>query len=190
MILAIFLFFFLILSAISLLYFLWMIDIIFGEEDCKTSQEAIKQIGDILIEHHRQNGLLYDLGSCRGDFVFGISRVCPNLRVVGLDKSWLRICFSRLFSFFFKRKNFPKFLKADIFKTDISAADVVFVYLPRPLLPALEAKLQKELKPRAMVVTYRVNFPTWSSSQVYRTDLRLRDKNNIFVYKKAVDNNI
>ena len=181
--LIIFIIFILIILAIVVLSSLWIIDTLLGEEDFLTSKEAIQRISQIIVEHNCQNGLLYDLGSCRGAFVFGILNVCPNLRVVGIDKSSLRTWFAKLLSLFHKNKNSPQFLKANIFETDVSRIDLAFVYLPRPLLPALEIKLQKELKPGALVITYRINLPNWQPIHVSLGDLS-RDRNNIFIYQK------
>ncbi len=161
-----------------------MMDALLSEPDFETSQEAIAQIGKIIMAHKLQNSLLYDLGSCRGGFAFRIQSVCPGLRVVGVDKSRVKIGLARLRNFFHKNKNAPSFLKEDIFDTDVSKVDAVFMYLPRPLLPALEAKLQKELKPGSLAITYRVNFPTWQPIQVFETDLQRRERNKIFVYQK------
>lgn len=162
-----------------------MYDFLFGEADFETSQEAVEQIGKIIRSHNFQNGLLYDLGSCRGGFAFRIQSVCPGLEVVGVDKSRMKIWFSRLRGLFHKNQNSPRFLEADIFDTEVSGIDAAFAYLPRPLLPALEAKLQKELKPGSLAITYRVNFPTWQPIEVFMTDLQERERNKIFVYQKT-----
>jgi hypothetical protein len=153
-------------------------------EDFITSNEAVQRIGSIIIARDYHRGLLYDLGSCRGTFVFGILDVCPDLRVVGIDKSRLRTWCARLLSIFHNNRNHPTFLKADIFETDVSRIDVAFAYLPRPLMPALETKLQRELKPGSLLITYRVHLPSWQPSQVFQTDVHRPERNNIFVYQK------
>ena len=162
-----------------------MMDILFDEPDFETSQEAIGQIGKIIATHNLQNSRLYDLGSCRGGFVFGIKNICPGLQVVGIDKSRMKIWLARLRSLYHRNQNPPKFLKADIFDVDVSKVDLAFVYLPRPLLPALESKLQSDLKPGSLAITYRVSFPTWQPIQVFVTDLQSQERNKIFVYQKV-----
>ncbi|MBI2356153.1 MAG: hypothetical protein HYV13_03035 [Candidatus Doudnabacteria bacterium] len=159
-------------------------DALFGDADFETSKEATALIGKIIAAHNLQNSLLYDLGSCWGGFVFGIQTACPGLQIVGVDKSRIKTWLARLRSLYHRNQNFPRFLKADIFDVDVSKIDLAFVYLPRPLLPALEAKLQKDLKPGSLAITYRVNFPTWRPTQIFVTDLKRRERNNIFIYKK------
>lgn len=157
---------------------------LFGDIDFETSQEAIQQIAKIITARNFQNGLLYDLGSCRGGFIFKIMKVCPDLRAVGVDKSRVKTGLARLRILYHKNQNPPKFLRADIFDVDVSKIDLAFAYLPRPLLPALEAKLRKDLKSGSLAITYRVNFPTWQPTEVFITDLHSQERNKIFVYQK------
>jgi hypothetical protein len=167
------------------IYILWINSLIFSGEDFETSQEAIKEIAKIITARGLQNGFLYDLGSCRGGFVFKILNTSPDLRVVGIDNSRLKNGVARFFAIFRKYKNSPKFTTADIFKANFSAIDMAFIFLPRALLLNLETKLQKELKPGALVITYRVNLPNWRPDQIVLTDLKKREQNNIFVYLKT-----
>jgi len=145
--------------------------LLFGGEDFETSREATEQIGRIISDHHLDRGLLYDLGSCRGDFALNLNRACPSLRIVGIDYSLVRTWFARLWSVGI---NALTFLKADLFDVDVSAADICFIYLPRPMMPSIEAKLQREMKPGSLVITYRVFLPTW----------RAKQEGDIFVYQK------
>lgn len=50
---------------------------------------------------------------------------------------------------------------------DLSGADAVFCYLSGEVLATLEAKLQKELKPGARVVSLIYKFPAWKESRAY-----------------------
>lgn len=177
---------FVMMAAMIVLYVAWAIGILFGEEDFITSKKAVQQIAEIIEASEFRNGIFYDLGSCRGTFVFGILNRCPNLQIVGVDKSPLKTWLARLRKLFYRTRNSPTFLTADIFETDVSKLDWAFVYLPRPLLPDLELKLQKELKPGAHVITYRVNFPHWQHTKVFLTDPHKGvSQNSIFLYQKV-----
>ena len=158
---------------------------LFEAEDYTTSSEAIRKIGKIISDRHLEHGTLYDLGSCRGSFVFGILGVCPDLRVIGIDKDALKIRFSKLRRFFHSYRTEPVFLQADIFDADVSDVDMAFVYVPRPFLPAIETKLQHEMKIGALAITYRINFPNRHAIEVFPTDMYSEERNNIFVYQKA-----
>jgi cyclopropane fatty-acyl-phospholipid synthase-like methyltransferase len=55
-----------------------------------------------------------------------------------------------------------RFIKGDFFKTDLSEATVVTLYLSKTTNQRLEPKLRRELKPGARVVSHRFEMPdTW-----------------------------
>ena len=53
---------------------------------------------------------------------------------------------------------------------DISKVDVVFMYVPRVLLPQLQEKLQRELKNKGIVILYKISFLDWSPIETIDTD--------------------
>jgi hypothetical protein len=65
----------------------------------------------------------------------------------------------------------------NFYKTDVSAAEVVFVYLTSAQTTRLAKKLEQELRPGARVVSIAADFPDWQPSQVDREFL-------IFLYQK------
>ncbi|KKW08670.1 MAG: hypothetical protein UY44_C0008G0035 [Candidatus Kaiserbacteria bacterium GW2011_GWA2_49_19] len=169
------------LMATFSLYFLFLLDALFGGEDFATSENAIRKIGEIIVASNKQDGILYDLGSSRGNFVYSILKICPALRVIGIDNSRLRVWFARMVGIFHFSNQI--FKKADIFDIDVSKADVIYVYVPRDLLPALEKKLEEEIKHGALVITYRINFPTWSPHQMYSVDPRNPKDEKVYFYR-------
>ncbi len=160
--------------------FWYAFDYMFGGEDYPTSKNTVKKIAEVIAAHHFEKGLLYDLGSSRGGFVLDILNEAPGLRAVGIDNSLLRTWIAKLRNRMSKKK--AVFVKEDIFDADISQADVVYVYLPRPMLPAVEEKLQKELKSGSIVLTSRVCFPDWQPSSVIQKNPANSDEEDTFVY--------
>jgi precorrin-6B methylase 2 len=57
------------------------------------------------------------------------------------------------------------FTQADLFRTDLSDADVVTLYLSPSINLRLRAKLQRELKPGARVVSHRFPIGDWAPDQ-------------------------
>ena len=157
--------------------FLFLFDSVFGGLDFKSSPSAVNQAA-VVIRKYKNQGLLLDLGSARGGFARAISVYCPNLEVIGLDDSWIRVIYSRLASIFYKN---IRFLKQDIFFANLSAADFIYIYLPKEFMPKLESKLRKELKSGGLIITYRVNFTDWQPAEVY--DLPKSEK--LYIYKNA-----
>jgi hypothetical protein len=123
--------------------FLFLADKAFGGLDFVTKQPVLNQIVQILQERHLENGSFYDLGTARGSFAAKIGKTLPGLWVYGIDDNGFRVLCAKIRAVLLKNVNFKK---ANIFNTDVSSADIVYLYLPQELMPDLQIKLQKELK--------------------------------------------
>ncbi len=64
----------------------------------------------------------------------------------------------------------------NFYRADLSAADVVFVYLTSSQTTRLQDKLEQELRPGARVVSVAADFPGWQPVQVDRESV-------IFLYQ-------
>lgn len=62
------------------------------------------------------------------------------------------------------------FIAGDLFAAKIDKATVVTLYLLPQIMSQVEAKLQKELKPGARVVSHDYPLPTWKPAQVVQFD--------------------
>lgn len=165
----------------SVVYLIVVIDSVAGDFDFTTSNLAIRKIASIIQRHKAEKGTLYDLGSCRGSFATAIAKVLPKLHICGIDNNRFRILFSKVRAVF---SGNVIFRKADIFNTDISSADIVYLYLPQELMPDLHAKLHKELKSGALVITSTVSFPSWEPVETFITHSEKPKFEKIFVYQK------
>ena len=164
-------------------FFLFLFDSFFGKEDFSTSRLVVEQVIKIIQHRHLENARLYDLGSCRGNFAVKIARVFPEMKIVGIDDSWLRTLLAKTRGFFLKNVSFTK---ADIFSSDISSAEIIFIYLPQEIMPDLQTKLKKELKFGTLIIANRVTFPDWQPVETYtigETDERRGSLGKIFVYQ-------
>lgn len=158
-----------------MLYMAIITDSLLGGSDFPSSKPAIEKVAEIL---KSRNGIFYDLGSARGDFLFKLMKQAPQIEYCGLDKSLLRTLVAKFKAWFSGKK--ITFLHKNIFDANLSPADIVYVYLPKELMPDLQTKLQKELKLGAWVLTNRVSFPSWKPAASY--DLAKSEK--LFVYVK------
>ncbi len=181
MILGVSFFFVVLIFFVTVVLLIYALDSAFGGEDFTTSQLAVEKIAEILKVRHLENGYFYDLGSCRGKFAVKLAKELPNLNILGVDSSWFRIMFSKAASVFLRNLIFKK---GNIFHEDISSADVVFLYLPKELMPDLQIKLQKELKPHALAITNRVSFPSWQPLEIYDLQNSRPVLEKLFIYEK------
>lgn len=93
----------------------------------------------------------YDLGSGSGNVVSRIAREYPSLKCVGIEYNVTDLFWAKFKNIFSKNKVIYK--KGDFFKTDISDADIIYVYLFPEIIERLEEKFANELKKGALVIT-------------------------------------
>lgn len=143
-------------------FFVFLTDATFGGLDFRTEQGTIDEVIKLIKLKGLENSNFYDLGSCRGGLAISISKALPKIKVIGIDNSRFRVLLSNTKAIFLKNLTFKK---ENIFNSDISAANIIFLYLPQELMSALETKLQKELKHGGLVISNRVSFPTWQADE-------------------------
>lgn len=100
----------------------------------------------------------YELGSGDGRVV--IEAANKKAMAYGIEQSWLRIFYSRYTAW---RKHLPAahFIHGNIFKQDLSHANIVFIYLLPKGVEKLDLKLHKELKKGARIITQTYHFKNW-----------------------------
>ena len=168
-----------------LLFLVLMMDSMVRGHDLSTSRRATRSIIKIISEHKTARNF-YDLGCAHGALTVRIKRKFPTISVCAIDHDPIRIFFAKIRAGFFRRH--IQFLRKNILDVDLSDADMVYAYLWYDLMPALEAKLQKELKPGALVVTNTSNFPHWSPVQKVITHPKISKTPNfetLFIYIKT-----
>lgn len=68
--------------------------------------------------------------------------------------------------------------------TNMSKADIIYIYVPRILLPGLRKKIQKECKKGTRIILYRITFDDWIPHEEIRTDgVAGISENTIFIYR-------
>jgi trans-aconitate methyltransferase len=165
-----------------LAYFLFVLDGFFGGLDFTSNRSVAELVINVIKQRHLENGNFYDLGSARGAFAIRIAKAFPGLQVCGIDDSRLRTGVAKIRGLFLKNLSFKR---EDIFKTDVSVVDAVYLYLPQELMPALQVKLQKELKHGSVVISTSVSFPSWQPTGVYDLNQKGLKVPKLFVYIKA-----
>lgn len=106
----------------------------------------------------KKGQIFYELGSGDGRVVLEAAR--QGAIATGIEQSWIRIFMSRYQAL---RQNIPNshFIHGDIFKNDLSRADIIFIYLLHKGIDKLEPKLKKELKKNTLIITQTYHFKNW-----------------------------
>lgn len=123
---------------------------------------------------------LYDLGCGDGRIVIMAASEF-GARAVGIELN------KRLLKEIYRKEEVVKlgdnvqFIHGNLFDVDISPADVVTMYLTTGANEKVRPKLERELKPRARVVTHDFSIPGWE----YAKNLKFRERyhsHTIYLY--------
>lgn len=113
----------------------------------------------IRLAHITSGTTVYDLGS--GDGRLLLLAAQKGARAVGFEINPFLVLWSNLRALFSPYRKATKTIWKNFWRANVSGADVVFVYLLPWRMEALGKKLQKELKPGALVVSNSFIFPGW-----------------------------
>jgi len=162
-------------------FFVFALDAVIRGHDLPTSPEAVDAVVALIREHRPNARTVYDLGAGRGTFSLRLKKAAPTLEVYAVDKSRLRTLVGKIKARLLRRE--VSFVQADIFKTDLKGADVVYLYVWWTLLPPLERHLRKILKPGAIVITNTSYFPIWQPAATHQVWPQHADFERLFVYR-------
>ena len=149
-----------------------------------TPMPVVRQM--LVLSELKLGETFYDLGSGDGRAVimaakdFGAKAVGVELRE-DLTKRALSTIYER------GLERRAQILQGDIFKVDLSSADVVFLYLTTSANEKVKAKLESELRPGARVVSHDYEILGWKPYKIdkFCENPRLGyPSHTIYVYKR------
>ena len=115
-------------------------------------------LADIVAALELKDGsIMYDLGSGDGRVVLAAALANPNIKAIGVERSFLPYVVSHAERKYRGAKN-ADFVRADFFDVPVGDATHVFLYLFPGLMNSLLPKFQKELKPGSRVVSCDFKF--------------------------------
>lgn len=107
--------------------------------------------------------IVFDIG-CGDGRLARLAAKDYGARATGLELSPLVYLLARVVGLL--RPSGAEIKLADFRWQDLSRADAVFCYLNKDIMTPLEAKLRKDLKPGARVVSYIYRLPSWREARV------------------------
>lgn len=139
-----------------------------------------RDLGRIIkIARLKQGEVFYDIGCGNGKIVFAAG--AAGAKAVGIElafPNYLTCIIRQLF----KRVSGVSFRFGDLYKYDLSGADIVYLFgTPSGIDSKLKNKLKKELKPGARVISYVFEIKGWQAEDV---DKPSADEVAIYLYKK------
>ncbi|MBI4634134.1 MAG: class I SAM-dependent methyltransferase [Deltaproteobacteria bacterium] len=124
-----------------------------------TPQYVVNEL--LEIAETNKDDIVYDLGCGDGRFVITAAKKY-GARGVGIDIDPERIRESQTNAMNAGVADRVKFIEADLFKTDVSRATIVALYLLPQLNLRLRPKLFKELKPGTRIVSHDFDMDDWT----------------------------
>lgn len=122
----------------------------------------------------RPGQTVIDVGSGDGRVLFAAAK--QGAFAVGIEINPYLVRFTQLKAFFGPYRGRIRVRWQNLWTADLTSADVVFVYLIPWRMEDLAAKLKRELKPTAIVVSNSFVFPKW---KVLRRDT----KNHVYAFR-------
>jgi len=124
--------------------------------------------------------IFYDLGC--GDGRFLIEAKARGAKAIGFEVSPWAYFKAKLNIFFHHCQ--AKVLYKNFYQANIADADAVFCFLIDTVMPKVEEKLKRELKPGALVASYGFTMPNWPPVKVVEIKKGNKKASKIYLYKK------
>ena len=108
----------------------------------------------------KEGETIVDLGCGNGSLL--IESAKKGACATGIESNPFLAALSRMRARIARLQNRISIIKKDLFQYDLSAADIIFVYLFPHTLEKLKEKLEKELKPGTRIVSNTFLIPGWT----------------------------
>lgn len=122
-----------------------------------SSNKAVKAM--ISAAHIKSGMTVYDVGSGDGRVLFAAA--VKGAIATGIEINPYLVWYTRIRAFFSPYRGRIRVIWGDFWRTDLSKANIVFVYLVPWRMKEFAAKLTKELPKGATVISNSFIFPEW-----------------------------
>lgn len=126
--------------------------------------------------------VIYDLGTGDGRFLIKIGKIFPQAKLVGYELSPWPYLLAKIKIFFLNNK--AKIIFKDLFKQNLSDADIIFCYLGHQQMMKLEKKFSSELKKKTVIICNTFPLPNWQPVKVIAGKSLKSNWNKLFIYEK------
>ncbi|MEA3449427.1 MAG: class I SAM-dependent methyltransferase [Patescibacteria group bacterium] len=118
-----------------------------------------KKIIERLLEEIKidDKATVIELGAGKAGFLQALRKEYKNIKLIGVEFSSVPCLIGKIQSAVTGSRII--FKKENIFKTDLSKADLIYCYLNVKTMNRLEEKFSKELAPNTQVVSYQFRLP-------------------------------
>ncbi|HUW21189.1 MAG TPA: SAM-dependent methyltransferase [Candidatus Bathyarchaeia archaeon] len=125
--------------------------------------KAVMKLADI-----KKGEIFYDLGSGDGRLV--IAAALKGARAYGIEINSLRVFYSRLWIRLLRLGKNAEIIHDNFFNVNLSATDIVCVFLLQSTNQLLKEKFWQELKPGTRIISYGFTFEGWQPEKSILAD--------------------
>jgi SAM-dependent methyltransferase len=161
---------------LGMIAFVWV-----GVPFVPTPNRNIERILDALDIQPGQR--VYDLGCGDGRLV--IAAATRGAQTTGFEVSpwaFLRACVNG-----WRSHSRANIIFGNFYSKPLADADVVFVFLLNTVMPKLETKLRRELKPGTVVGSYGFTFPNWQPEKIIEMPGSSARASKLYLYRQPSD---
>eukprot|EP01134_Creolimax_fragrantissima_P002604 CFRG2604T1 len=141
-----------------------------------------KQIGMCLALKNPKHKTLVDLGSGDGRVVIAAAK--KGLQAHGIEMNRWLVWYSRWRAYREGVWQKTSFSCGDLWKADITKYDTLVVFGVQEMMPLLEEKLSRDMRPTAEIIACRFPLATWTPRTEIEDPLRSMGLNSVYVYDK------
>lgn len=123
------------------------------------------------------SGTVYELGSGKAGFLRAFEEKYPKAKFIGIEYSSFPYFLSKIQLSLAKSQ--INIWKKNMFKVNLSDADVIYCYLFSGMMAKLEKKFQDECKKGTMIVSYQFILPNLKPERI----IELGENSKIYLYK-------
>ncbi|MDZ7798808.1 MAG: class I SAM-dependent methyltransferase [Patescibacteria group bacterium] len=146
----------------------------------KTSRWAIKTTLKEI--NPKKEDKVVELGCGNARVIRAIKKKYPEIKARGYEVAWWPYLKAKQK---IKKDNLNiDLIRKNFYNVDLSDSDIIFCFLISSVMPRLEKKLKKELKPGAIVISYIFTFPHWPAKKVIKNPKR-SGASRINIYQKT-----
>jgi hypothetical protein len=142
-----------------------------------------RQIAMVLeVARARPGRPLVDLGSGDGRVVLAAARA--GIPAVGVELNWTLVLYARWQAWRQGLWGRARFVRGDLWATDLRPYGTLVVFGVREMMPTLEAKLARDMPDDAVLVACRFRLPTWTPTHAIEDPRGEHGLHSVWVYPK------
>jgi len=139
-------------------------------------KRLVEELGEFRLDN-KSVIYVYALSCGKSGFLYGIEKKYPQAKLIGVEYSLLHYIIARI-QIFLRRSKIKVLYKNDLYKLNISNADLIYCYLNIEILRNLPKKFKFECKHGTIIISNGITIPNFK----IKKSIELVNKKRRFVF--------